>query len=64
MAIFHNKRRDIVSKTLFDVFKLTAVAGCVSGFFQAFNIGVRVWIFCIIALAFIIGFISCPLSDK
>ena len=43
MLIFHNRRRDLLAKSLFDVGKLTAVASCVSGFFPSFprnNMGV------------------------
>jgi hypothetical protein len=64
MSIFHRKRRDIVSKTLFDIGKLTLVATCVSGFFPGFSGVTRVGIFLIIALTFILGFIICPSLGK
>jgi len=32
MLIFHKKRRDIIAKAFIDIFKLTFIASCVSGF--------------------------------
>ncbi len=63
MLIFHKKRREVVSKALFDIFKLTFVATCVSGFFQGFTKEVKIGIYCTIGLSFLLGFIICP-SDK
>ena len=60
MQIFHYNRRDLFSKVLMDIFKLTLVASCVSGFFQNFNGITRISIFAIIGITGILGLIICP----
>ena len=64
MSLFHRNRRDLISKAFFDIFKLAVVAGCVSGFFQGFNPGIRCGIYSIIFIAFCFGLIICPKPEK
>ncbi len=64
MLIFHKNRRDIIAKAFIDIFKLTFIASCVSGFFPGFNIGIKIAILCSIILSLIIGFIVCPRPEK
>ena len=60
MLIFHRDRRDLVAKALFDIFKLTSVAACVSGFFPGFTVQIRAVILLIIGLTGILGILVCP----
>jgi len=64
MLIFHRNRRDIIAKAFIDIFKLTVIATCVSGFFPSFDIGTKLMISCSIVLSLIIGFIVCPRPKK
>lgn len=64
MSIFHYNRRDAISKTFFDIFKLIFVAGCISGFFQGFNLGLRIGIYGIVLVVFCFGIFICPKSKK
>ena len=60
MLIFHNHRRDEIAKSLFDIFKLTTVAGCVSGFFSQFNLATKITIWVSATLSFILAILICP----
>ncbi len=64
MLIFHNHRRDLIAKTLFDIFKLSFVASCISGFFPGFHGPTKILIFFVIGISFLLGIIICPESDK
>jgi len=64
MHIFHYNRRDLVAKAFFDIFKLTAIAGCISGFFPSLNEQMRLVVLCIIGVAGVIGLIACPPPKK
>ena len=64
LLFLHRNRRDLMAKAMLDIFKLTAVAGCVSGFFPGFSIGTRSVVFCMIGLSFICGVLLCPPSEK
>ena len=64
MTIFHRNRRDLLSKTLFDIFKLTTIACCVSGFFPSFKTEIRLIILSIIVISFWAGFFICPEPTK
>lgn len=64
MQIFHYNRRDLIAKTFFDIFKLTAVAGCVSGFFPELDSTTRIGIFYIIGSCFLLGLTFCPMKQK
>lgn len=60
MLIFHRNRRDLLAKAFFDIFKLTLVASCVSGFFPNFDLSTRSIIFALIGLTGISGLLVCP----
>lgn len=64
MQIFHNRRRDLIAKALIDVFKLSLVAACVSGFFPALTDSTRTGVFILVGLTFFIGILICPKMDK
>ena len=64
MLILHHNRRDLLAKTLFDVFKLSLVAACVSGFFATFDMATKNAIYSIMGSSFIFGLILCPTSKK
>ena len=64
MLIFHKNRRDIIAKAFIDIFKLTFIAFCVSGFFPGFNIRTKLMVYGSIVLSLIIGFIICPRPEK
>ena len=64
MLIFHRNRRDLFAKGLFDIFKLTAVAACVSGFFPNLDQGSRIIILSIMAITCMLSFMFCPPYQK
>ena len=60
MLIFHRNRRDLLAKAFLDIFKLTLVASCVSGFFPNFDVSIRLIIIVLIGLTGIAGILVCP----